>query len=187
VSFLTTATVAIRLQMLHEAVPKAAVIGALINPSNPNAEPNTRETQEAARKLGIELHVLRVSSDQDIDPAFATLVQRGAGALLIDGDALFNERSVQLAILSARHAIPAIYTSRGFPDAGGLMSYGASNVDADRLAGGYVGRILKGDKPADLPVQQSTKVELIINLRTARALGVIFPLTLLGRADEVIE
>ena len=137
--------------MLHEAVPNAAVIGALINPSNPNAEPNTRETQEAARKLGLDLHVLHASSDQDIDAAFATLVQRRAGALAIDGDAFFTGRIVQLAILSARHAMPAIYPSRDFPDAGGLMSYGASNTDADRLAGVYVGRILKGDKPADTP------------------------------------
>ena len=187
VSFLSTTTVAIRLQMLHEAVPNAAVIGALINPNNPNAEPNTRETQEAARKLGLDLHVLHVSSDQDIDAAFATLVQRRAGAVAIDGDVFFAGRIVQLAILSARRAMPAIYPSRDFPDAGGLMSYGASNTDADRLAGVYVGRILKGDKPADLPVQQSVKVELIINLKTAKALGITFPLTLLGRADEVIE
>jgi putative tryptophan/tyrosine transport system substrate-binding protein len=187
VSFLSTTTAAIRLQMLHEAVPKAAVIGALVNPANPKAEPDTREAQEAARKLGLQLHVLHASSDQDIDAAFATLVQRRAGALVIDGDVFFSDRLVQLAILSARHAIPAIYTSRGFPDAGGLMSYGASNIDADRLAGGYVGRILKGDKPADLPVQQAVKVELIINLKTAKTLGLTFPITLLGRADEVIE
>jgi putative ABC transport system substrate-binding protein len=187
VSFLVTTTVAIRLQMLHEAVPKAAVVGALVNPTNPAAEPQTREAQEAARKLGLELHVLHASSDQDIDAAFATLVQRRAGALAIDGDPFFASRLVQLAILSARHTIPAIYPQRDFPDAGGLMSYGASNIDADRLAGVYAGRILKGDKPADLPVQQSVKVELIINLKTAKALGVDFPLTLLGRADEVIE
>ena len=187
VSFLSTTTVAIRLQMLHEAVPNAAVIGALINPRNPNAEPNTRETQEAARKLGIDLHVLHASSDQDIDAAFATLVQRRAEALAIDGDVFFSGRIVQLASFSARHAMPAIYPSRDFPDAGGLMSYGTSNTDADRLAGVYVGRVLKGDKPADLPVQQAVKVELIINLKTAEALGITFPLTLLGRADGVIE
>jgi ABC-type uncharacterized transport system substrate-binding protein len=187
VSFLATTTAAIRLQMLHEAVPKAGVIGALVNPTNPNAEPDTGEMQEAARKLGLELHVFNAGSVQDIDAAFATLVQRRAGALAIGGDTFFNEQIVQLAILSARHAMPAIYTQRVFPDAGGLMSYGASGVDADRVAGGYVGRILKGDKPADLPVQQSVKVELIINLKTGKALGVDFPLTLLGRADEVIE
>jgi putative ABC transport system substrate-binding protein len=187
VSFLSTTTVAIRLQMLHEAAPNAAVIAALINPSNPNAEPNTRETQEAARKLGLDLHVLHASSDQDIDAAFATLVQRRAGALAIDGDVFFSGRIVQLASLAARHAIPAIYPSRDFPDAGGLMSYGTSNTDADRLAGVYVGRVLKGDKPADLPVQQAVKVELIINLKTAKALGITFPLMLLGRAEGVIE
>jgi putative ABC transport system substrate-binding protein len=187
VSFLATTTVAIRLQMLHEVAPKAAVIGALINPTNPNAEPNAREAQEAARKLGLELHVLHVSRDQDIDAAFATLVQRRAEALVIDGDTFLSSRMVQLAILSARHVMPAIYSGRDFPDAGGLMSYGASNIDADRLGGVYVGRILKGDKPADLPVQQAVKVELIINLKTAKAIGITFPLTLLGRADEVIE
>jgi putative ABC transport system substrate-binding protein len=170
-SFLGTTTVAIRLQMLHEAVPKAAAIGMLVNPTNPNAEPNAREAQEAARKLGLELHVLHTSSDQDIDAAFAALVQRRAGALVIDGGSLFNERLVQLAILSARHAMPAIFPQREFPDAGGLMSYGASNTDADRLGGVYAGRILKGDKPADLPVQQAVKVELVINLRPPRHLA----------------
>jgi putative ABC transport system substrate-binding protein len=173
--------------MLHEAVPNATVIGALVNPSNPNAEPNTRETEEAARQLGLDLHVLHASSDQEIDAAFVTLVQRGAGAIAIDGDVFLAGRLDQLAILSARRAMAAIYPSRDFPDAGGLMSYGASNTDADRLAGVYVGRILKGEKPADLPVQQAVKVELIINLKTAKALGITFPLTLLGRANEVIE
>jgi putative ABC transport system substrate-binding protein len=187
VSFLTTTTAAIRLQMLHEAVPKAAVVGALMNPANPNAEPNTREAQESARKLGLDLQVLHASSDQDIDAAFATLIQRRAGALVIDGGTFLNTRIVQLAILSARHAMPAIFPQRDFPDAGGLMSYGASNIDADRLGGVYAGRILKGDKPADLPVQEAVKVELIINLKTARVLGITFPLPLLGRADEVIE
>jgi putative ABC transport system substrate-binding protein len=184
---LTTATVAIRLQMLHEAVPNATVLGLLLNPSNPNAEPGMREAQEAVRKLGLELHVVAASNAQEIDTAIAMLVQRGAQALVIDGDALFGNRRQQLATLTSRHAMPAIMGSRDFPDAGGLMSYGTSIVDADRLAGTYVGRILKGDKPADLPVQQSVKVELIVNLITAKALGVSFPLTLLGRADEVIE
>jgi putative ABC transport system substrate-binding protein len=187
VSLLSTTTTAIRLQMLHEAAPQAVIIGALMNPANPQAEPNTREAQEAARKLGLQLHVLNASSEHDIDAAFATLVQRRAEALLIDGDSFFNNRSDQLAALTARHTMPAIFTTRGFPDAGGLMSYGASNIDADRIGGVYTGRILKGDKPADLPVQQSTKVELIINLKTAKALGLTIPLTLLGRADEVIE
>jgi putative ABC transport system substrate-binding protein len=173
--------------MLHEAVPNAAIVGLLVNPTNPNAEPETQVTQEAARKLGLELHVVSASSAQQIDAAFATLVQRRTQALVLIGDPLFSSRRQQLAALTARYAIPAIYIQRDFPDAGGLMSYGASSVDADRLAGIYVGRILKGDKPVDLPVQQSVKVELIINLITAKVLGVTFPLTLLGRADEVIE
>jgi putative ABC transport system substrate-binding protein len=187
VTFLRTETVAIRLQMLHEAAPKAVIIGLLVNPANPNAEPNAREAEEAARKLGLELHVLNASSEHDIDAAFATLIQQHAGALVIDGNATFNNRVKQFAALTARHALPAIFPNRDFPDAGGLMSYGASSNEADRTGGVYVGRILKGEKAADLPVQQSTRVELILNLKTARALGISLPLTLLGRADEVIE
>jgi putative ABC transport system substrate-binding protein len=187
VSFLSGATGSIRLQMLHEAVPKAAAIGLLVNPGNPNTNLDTREAQDAARKRGVELHVVSASSANEIDTAVATLVQRHVQGLVINGDALFTNRRQQLAALSTRHAMPAIYTQRDFPDAGGLMSYGASGVDADRLAGIYVGRILKGEKPADLPVQQAVKVELIINLITAKVLGITFPLTLLGRADEVIE
>jgi putative ABC transport system substrate-binding protein len=187
VSFLTTATGAIRMHMLREAVPNAAVMGLLLNPSNPQAEPDTREAQEAARQLGLELHVVGASNAQEIDTAFATLVQRGAQALVINGSTLFSNRRQQLATLTARHAMPAIYPQRGFPDAGGLMSYGANGVDADRLGGTYVGRILKGDKPADLPVQQAVKIELIINLKTAQELGLTVPLSLRGRADEVIE
>jgi putative ABC transport system substrate-binding protein len=187
VSFLQTATAAIRLQMLHEAVPNAAVMGLLINPANPQAEPDRQETQEAARKLGLELHVVGASNVQEIDAAFAAIVQRHVQALVIDGDQLFSSRRQQLVALTTRHAMPAIYVTRDFPDAGGLMSYGASALDADRLGGVYVGRILKGDKPADLPVQQSVKIELILNLITAKVLCITFPLTLLGRADEVIE
>jgi putative ABC transport system substrate-binding protein len=187
VSFLTTATGALRMQMLHEAVPQAAVMGLLVNPTNPAAEPATREAQDAARKLGLELHVVGASNAQDIDAAFATLVQKRAQALVINGDAVFFNRRQQLAALMVRHAMPAIYAARDFPDAGGLMSYGGSGRDDIRLAGAYVGRILKGEKPSDLPVQQATKVELIINLIAAKVLGVTFPLTLLGRADEVIE
>jgi putative ABC transport system substrate-binding protein len=187
VSFLATATEAIRLQMLHEAVPKAVVMGLLVNATNPNSDQNTRESQEAARKLGLELHVVSATSAQEIDTAFAMFVQRRTEALVINGDSLFSGRRQQLAVMTARHGMPAISTVRDFPDAGGLMSYGANNVDADRLGGVYVGRVLKGDKPADLPVQQSVKVELILNMITAKALGVTFPLTLLGRADEVIE
>jgi putative ABC transport system substrate-binding protein len=187
VSFLGTATGAIRLQMMREAVPNAAVMGLLVNPANPNAELDTQEAQNAARKLGLELHVVGASNAQEIDTAFATLVQQRAHALVIDGDTLFSNRRQQLTALTVHHTMPAIYAFREFPDAGGLMSYGASNVDADRLGGIYVGRILKGDKPADLPVQQAVKVELIINLITAKVLGIMLPPTLLARADEVIE
>ena len=186
-TFIATTTAATRLQMLHEAVPKATVIGALMNPSNPNAEPNTRETQEAARTLGLQLHVLNAGTDREIDAAFATLAQRHVGALVIDGDPFFSDRIEQLAALTLRHAIPAISTIRDFAGVGGLMTYDGSNAEANRLAGDYAGRILNGDKPTDLPVQQSTKVELVINLKTAKALGIAFPLTLLDRADEVIE
>jgi putative ABC transport system substrate-binding protein len=186
-SFLSTTTAAIRLQMLHEAVPSAAIVGVFVNPSNPNAELNAREAQDAARTLGLQLHVLNVSTDRDIDAAFATLIQRRVGALAIDGDPFFTNRIELLAALTLRHAIPAIYASRVFAVVGGLMTYGGSSAEAYRLAGGYVGRVLKGDKPGDLPVQQATKIELIINMKTAKALGLTFPLTLLGRADEVIE
>ena len=187
VSFLTTATAAIRLQMLHEAVPSATVMGRLVNASNPTTVSNTKEAQDAADKLGIELHVASATNAQEIDAAFASLVERRVQALVIDGDSFFSSRCQQLAILSVRHAMPSIYTGRALPDAGGLMSYGASNVDADRLGGVYVGHILKGENPATLPVGQSTKVELVINLIVAKALGLSLPLTLLGRADEVIE
>jgi ABC-type uncharacterized transport system substrate-binding protein len=187
VSYLSTTTQAISLQMLHEAAPNTAIIGALINPGNPNAEPNVREMQESARTLGLQLQVLNARNAGEIDAAFATLVQSRAGALVIEGDALFSFRIGQLAALTLRHAMPAIYPTRDFVGAGGLMTYGASNTEAYRLAAVYAGRILKGAKPADLPVQQATKVELILNLATAKVLGMTFPLTLLARADEVIE
>jgi putative ABC transport system substrate-binding protein len=187
VSFLATGTVAKMLEMLHETVSATTVIGALVNPGNPQAAADTREAEEAARILGLQLHVLNASNERAIDSAFAALIQRRAGALLIEGDPLFQARMKQLVALTVRHGIPAIYQGREFPDTGGLMSYGASLEDAAHLAGIYTGRILKGEKPADLPVQQSTKVDLVINLKTARALGVTVPLPLLARADEVIE
>jgi putative ABC transport system substrate-binding protein len=187
ISFLTSTTSAVRMQMLHEAAPNASVVGLLVNPANPQVRPDTQEVQQAAHKLGLELHVLSASNAMEIDTAFATLVQRGAQALVIDGDPFLGNRRRQLATLAIRHGMPAIYPQRSFPDAGGLMSYGASSADADRLSGIYVGRIVKGEKPGDLPVQQSVKVELIINIITAKALGIRFPLTLLGRADEIIE
>jgi putative ABC transport system substrate-binding protein len=187
VSFLSTDLAAKSLEILHQVAPNIVVMAAIVNPNNPNAEPNTRELQEAARILGLQLHVLTVSSERDIDTAFATLVQRNVGALYIDGDPFLGDRLDQLVALSARHILLATYPNRDFVLAGGLMSYDANQDDAVRIAGNYTGRILKGEKPADLPVQQSTKVELIINLKTAKALGLTVPLALLTRADEVIE
>jgi putative ABC transport system substrate-binding protein len=176
-----------RLELLHELVPAATTIAILVNPANRSAEIQVRDLQAAARALGLELHILHASTERDIDSAFATLTRLRAGALVIAPEAFFNSRSEQLAALTVRHAVPAIYTYREFAAAGGLMSYGGSITDSYRQAGVYIGRILKGEKPADLPVQQSTKVELIINLKTAKALGLTIPLPLLGRADEVIE
>jgi putative ABC transport system substrate-binding protein len=187
VSFLQTTTTGIRVQMLHEAAPNARVMGLLVNPANPNAGPESQETRDATRKLGLDLHVANAGSAAEIDAAIATLVEGGARALIVIGDPLFNNRRQQLIILTAHHRLPTIFNQREYADIGGLMSYGANPIDASRLAGTYVGRILKGDKPPDLPVQQSVKVELIINLITAKVLGLTFPLTLLGRADEVIE
>jgi putative tryptophan/tyrosine transport system substrate-binding protein len=185
-SFLATGTTAKMLEVLHELVPNAS-ISALFNPANPTSEAETRETQRAARITGVEVDVLTASDEHDIDAAFATLVQRRAGALIIQGDPLFASHWKQLVALTARHAIPAIFQNRTFAETGGLMSYGGSLAEASRIAGLYVGRILKGEKPADLPVQQSTRIEFVINLTTAKALGLTFPITLLGRADEVIE
>ena len=187
VSRLTTATGAIRVQMLHEAVPKATIIGLLVNPTNPTNEPDMREAQDAARKLGLELHVVGASNAQEIDAAFATLMQKRAQALVIDGDNVFFNRRQQLAILAVRHLMPSIYGTREYPEAGGLMSYGVSVLDAERLGSVYVGRVLKGAKPTDLPVQQSVKVELVLNLIAAKALGLPIPETLLATADEVIQ
>jgi putative ABC transport system substrate-binding protein len=186
VSFLATALMAKKLELLHQVAPDTATIGLLVNPANSNAEPNTREAQEAAHALGLQLHVLSASNEREIDAAFAMLVQRHAGALVVDGDPFFTGLNSQIVALAARHAMPAIYGNPDYVAAGGLMSYGGP-ADARRLAGVYVGRILKGEKPADLPVQQSTKVELTINLKTAKALGLTVPLALLTRADEVIE
>jgi putative ABC transport system substrate-binding protein len=177
-----------RLELAHELVPAATIIGLLVNPANPTlAEPITRNLQEASRTLGLKLHVLHASTEREIEKAFATLLQLRAGALVIGSDPFLNIQSEQLAALALRQALPAIFQYRQFAAAGGLASYGGSIADAYRTAGVYTGRILKGEKPADLPVQQSTKVELIINLKTAKALGLTVSLPLLGRADEVIE
>ncbi len=187
VSFLEEATAAKRLELLHEVAPNAVVIGLLVNPTVGTTEKDIKEALDAARVLGLELRVLNASNESQIDTAFSMLVQWRAGGLLIAGGNYFTIRSDQLASLAARHKVPTIFNVRDFPVAGGLMSYGASPADGYRIGGIYVGRILKGEKPADLPVQQTTKVELIINLRTAKALGLTVPLPLLGRADEVIE
>jgi putative tryptophan/tyrosine transport system substrate-binding protein len=177
-----------RLELLHELAPTATIVALLLNPTSPTlTETLSRDPQAAARKLGLQLHVLHASSEHEFDTAFATLVQLRAGGLVIGADALFNSRSEQLAALTVRHAVPAIYQYREFVSAGGLMSYGTTVVDTYRPLGVYTGRILKGEKPAELPVQQATRLELIINMKTARALGLTVPLPLIGRADEVIE
>jgi putative tryptophan/tyrosine transport system substrate-binding protein len=175
-----------QIEMLHETVPSATVIGFLRNPTTLTAEVSS-ETQAGADAFGKKLVVAYARSDDEFEGAFATFVQNQVGALAVGGDAVFQNRRHQLVALAARHAIPTIYPYREYTVAGGLMSYGTSLVEAYRLAGTYAGRILKGEKPADLPVQQSTRVELIINMKTAKALGLTIPLTLLGRADEAIE
>jgi putative tryptophan/tyrosine transport system substrate-binding protein len=188
VTVLTVEVVPKRLELLHELVPTATIIAALVNPTSPVlAEPETRDLQAAARTLGLTLHVLHASSEQEIDTAFTTLDQLRAGALVIGADPYFNSRSEQLAALTLRYAIPAIYEWREFVLSGGLASLGPTVADTYRPLGVYTGRILKGESPADLPVQQATKVELIINLKTAKALGITVPLDLSGRADELIE
>jgi putative tryptophan/tyrosine transport system substrate-binding protein len=177
-----------RLQWAHELVPTATSIAVLVNPTNPNTETELRDLQSAARALALQLHVLHASTERDFNTAFATLPQLRAGALVISGtDTFLISRSEQLAALSVRHAVPTIFQFREFAASGGLMSYGGSITDSYRLAGVYTGRILKGEKPADLPVIQATKVELIINLKTAKALGIEVSPTLVARADEVIE
>jgi putative tryptophan/tyrosine transport system substrate-binding protein len=176
-----------RLELLRELVPTLSVVALLINPTHPAAETASNDLQAAARTLGLKFHILHASTEQDFDKVFATLAQLRAGALLIAADAFFVSRSEQLAALTVRHAVPAISLSREFAVAGGLMSYGSGVRDAYRQLGVYAGRILKGEKPADLPVQQITKVELIINLKTAKTLGLNVPLPLSGRADELIE
>ena len=177
-----------RLELLHELVPSASVVGLLVNPRNPAlAEPATKLLDAAARSLRLKMHVLHASGDRDLDAVFATLLQVRAGGLVVGADPFFTSRLEQLATLALRHAVPTVYQFREFTAAGGLMSYGGSLTETFRAAAVYTGRILKGDKPADLPVQQSTKVELFLNLNTAKALGLEVPRTLIARADEVIE
>jgi putative tryptophan/tyrosine transport system substrate-binding protein len=176
-----------RLALLHELVPTATAIALLVNPANPNAETLAKDLEAAARTLGLDLNVLRASADRDFDTVFAKMAQLHAGGLVIGGDPFFVTRSERFARLALRHAVPAIYQYREFVAAGGLMSYSGSFTGGYHLVGLYAGRILKGEKPADLPVQQYSKVELIINLQTARLLGLTVPPSMLAIADEVIE
>jgi putative ABC transport system substrate-binding protein len=187
----TQATVEVapkQLQLLHELVPTARVLALLVNPASPTlAGSSTRALQAAAHALGLDLSVLNASTESEFDSAFAKLIQLRAGGLVIGSDPFFTSRTEKLAALALHHAVPAVYHWREFAAAGGLVSYGAAVTDVYRLAGNYTGRILKGDKPADLPVQQVTKVELHINQKTAKALGLTVPQALLSRADDVIE
>jgi putative ABC transport system substrate-binding protein len=187
VSTLAGVVAAKQLEALHETVPKAGLIGLLVNPANPTAPFYTRDVQTAAELLGQKLLVVQAGTEEALEAAFATLVHQGAGAILVPSDALFNRLPDRLVTLAAHHALPAIYSYSEFARLGGLMSYGASLDDPFRQTAHYVSRLLKGEKVADLPVMQGTKVELILNFKTAQTLGVTFPLPLSGRADEVIE
>ena len=187
VSFFAGVLGAKRLQLLRQLVPKATTIAALVNPNSTETEAERRDVQAAAQAIGQQLITLDVSSDRDIEAAFATFVQRGAGALLVGGGTFTFAHSEHIVALAARHALPAVYSNREVALVGGLMGYGGDQRGAYRQVGIYAGRILKGEKPADLPVMQSTKFELVINLKTAKALGIEVPPTLLATADEVIE
>jgi ABC-type uncharacterized transport system substrate-binding protein len=187
VHIFTSGLAAKRLGLLLELVPKTATIAILVNPNNPGSAPQLKDVQEAAQSLGRTLVVLKARAQGDFDSVFAALAQQQAGALVVGADPLFNSRREQLVVLAARHAVPAIYEWREFAAAGGLMSYGTSLADAYRHVGIYAGKILKGAKPADLPAVQSTKFEFVINLQTARALGIEVPNSLQLLADEVIE
>jgi ABC-type uncharacterized transport system substrate-binding protein len=176
-----------RLQLLHDLAPAASSLAILLNPSNAQAQAQEREAHRAARVIGRQVLVLKAGTEQEIEGAFAALVRERAGALLIGADTFFASTAVLFVVLTAHHSIPTVYPFRSYVDAGGLMSYGSSLLDAYRQTGVYTGRILKGDKPGDLPIVQPTKFELVINLKTARAVGIAIPPTLVARADEVIE
>jgi putative tryptophan/tyrosine transport system substrate-binding protein len=185
---LDDAVVGKRLELLHDLLPATGVIALLTNPSSPITEAETKALHEAAHALGVELRILNVANVSEIDTAFATTLAKDHSVpLVVSTDTLFTNQRVRLVVLAARHALPVIYSYREFATAGGLMSYGTDLADAYRQVGTYAGRILRGAKPSDLPVQQSLKVELVINLKTAKALGLTVPATLLARADEVIE
>ena len=188
INYLNSEIIAKRLELLHELVPTATRIAVLVNPGNPvNAEVTVRDAQSAGRTMGMQITAFNASTSREIDAAFAAMVAGQSDAVFVGGDGLFNSRRLQLAVLAARHRLPTASTSRDYPASGGLMSYGADVTDALRQTGVYAGRILKGAKPADLPVVQSTKIEFVINHQTARTLGIRVPDSLLARADEVIE
>jgi putative tryptophan/tyrosine transport system substrate-binding protein len=187
VSFLNDALVEKQLEFLHETVPNAELMGFLVNPANRNADSDTKNVLAAAESLGQKVAVVQARTDSELEVAFMTLVKRHAGALLVGSDPFFGNRRDKLVALAERHKIPGVYALREFAVIGGLMSYGTNITEAHRIAGLYAGRILKGEKPADLPVQQSTKVELVINLKTAKAFGLTVPHHIVARADEVIE
>ena len=188
INYLNSEIIAKRLELLHELVPTATRIAVLVNPGNPvNAEVTVRGAQSAGRSMGMQITAFNASTSREIDAAIAAMVAGQSDAVFVGGDGLFNSRRLQLAVLAARHRLPTASTSRDYPASGGLMSYGADVTDALRQTGVYAGRILKGAKPADLPVLQSTKIEFVINHQTARTLGIRVPDSLLARADEVIE
>jgi len=187
VSLFNVVLVPKQLELVRELVPKASVIAALVNPDNPNTETEVRELQEAAQALRLQIHVVLASIKEDFDSAFATMVQQRVGAIIVSYDSFFSSRRDQIVALAARHSLPAIYHWREFAESGGLISYGTKLTDSYRQTGIYAGKILQGARPADLPVQQPTKFELVINLKTAKALGLTAPPSLITRADEVIE